>query len=283
MKFNLCLVKPEGYVHSDAFWELAELLAYSLRDLGHDAYISINEFGKDFCNIVFGGHLLSESSTAALPPSTIIFNTEQLYLKDHSWNRRIFELGRRLRVWDYSARNIERLTSEGCGGAALVQIGYHRRLERITPQKNRDIDVLFYGSANPRRRKVFKALRERGFNVRNLFGIYGAQRDEYISRSKLVQNMHRHNAQIFEVVRVHYLINNRVPVVCERNPGTEIDDWWGELVRGVAYEELADRCAEVLADPASGEQLATGALERLRQRPQKKITADLLRQCELQG
>ena len=37
MKFNICIIQPQGYIHSLAFLELAELLVYSLRDLNHDA------------------------------------------------------------------------------------------------------------------------------------------------------------------------------------------------------------------------------------------------------
>ena len=265
MKFNLCIIRPDGYVHAEAFWELAELLAYSLRDLGYDAHISINEFGKGVRNIVFGGHLLSETSVSALPKSTIIFNTEQLYLEESSWNERVFQLGRRLRIWDYSARNIERLQSEGCRRAALVQIGYHRRLERITKQQNLDIDVLFYGSRNTRRTKIIRALLRRGLSVRCLFGVYGAQRDEYISRSKLILNIHQSNAQIFEVVRVHYLVNNQIPVVCEVNPTTRIDDWWSGVVTGAAYDQLVDRCVELVADQPTRERLAAEALEHLKE------------------
>jgi len=283
MKFNLCIIRPEGYAHADAFWELTELLAYSLRDLGHDAHISINEYGQDVHNIVFGGHLLGESSVNALPESTIIFNTEQLYMEENSWNTRVFQLGQRLRIWDYSARNIERLEVEGCGRTALVPIGYHRRLERIEKQRNQNIDVLFYGSRNPRRTKILKELSDRGLVVQSLFGVYGAQRDEYVSRSKLVLNIHRSDAQIFEVVRAHYLVNNQIPVVCEINPTTRIDDCWSEIVTGVAYDQLADRCVELVADQPTREREAAEALERLKLWPQENIMTELLRHSAMVG
>ena len=52
MKYNVCIIKPAGYLHSGAFSELAELIAYSLEDLGYESSISLNETYTDSRNII---------------------------------------------------------------------------------------------------------------------------------------------------------------------------------------------------------------------------------------
>ena len=47
MNYNICIIKPKNYPHSDAFWELAELLTYSLRDLENDVVMCISEIFAD--------------------------------------------------------------------------------------------------------------------------------------------------------------------------------------------------------------------------------------------
>lgn len=54
MNFNICLVKPNGYVHSGAFLELAELVGYGLQDLGHSVAINVNRTFEDARNIFSG-------------------------------------------------------------------------------------------------------------------------------------------------------------------------------------------------------------------------------------
>ena len=91
MNYNICIIKPKNYPHSDAFWELAELLTYSLRDLENDVVMCISEIFADRQNILFGAHLLTDFD---LPPSTIIFNTEQLSKGSEKWVQRIIDLGK---------------------------------------------------------------------------------------------------------------------------------------------------------------------------------------------
>ena len=63
---------------------------------------------------------------------------------------------------------------------------------------------------------MLNALRGGGFRVEWLLNLYGADRDALLARSKIVINMHQHDAQVFEIVRVSYLLANRRTVVSER-------------------------------------------------------------------
>ena len=103
MKFNICIIKPNNYVHSEAFWELAQLLAYSLRDLEYKTNININELEANSHNIIFGSHLLPDNEFEILTNKniinpTIIFNTEQLYLENNNWTNKVFSLQKDFKI-----------------------------------------------------------------------------------------------------------------------------------------------------------------------------------------
>ena len=281
MKFNICIIKPDKFVHADAFWELAQLLAYSLRDLEYKTNININELDQNAHNIIFGSHLLPEDEFGSITSKkitnpTIIFNTEQLYLEENRCTKTLFSLHKDFKIWDYNVKNIERLNKEGFKKTSLFEIGFHKKLERIEKHKIKDIDVLLYGSMNERRIKIVNDLREKNLNTKVLYGVYGSQRDEYISRSKIVLNLHYFDSQIFEVVRVHYLVNNKVPVVCEINTSTQIDPWWRETILGVEYANLVEQCAMLVGNTKKMESISSSAFLRLKERKQAKIVSDLL-------
>jgi hypothetical protein len=106
----------------------------------------------------------------------------------------------------------------------LCPLGYVRDefSHHYRPQRNRipraveqDIDVLFYGSIDRARRDVLDALDGAGLRVQRLFGVYGAERDAYIARSKVVLNLHFYKKGVFEIFRVSHLLENRKCVVTE--------------------------------------------------------------------
>ena len=274
MNFNICIVKPKNYPHSDAFWELTELITFSLRDLKNDVIISINEIIQDRQNIIFGAHLLDNND---FPPSTIIFNTEQLWNGAENWVERIIFLGKKYLILDYSESNIEFLEIKGCVKLFKFEIGFHPKLNRISKDKKKDIDVLFYGSLKERRKKILVKLVESGLNVKHLFGVYGAQRDEYISRAKIVLNCHHFKAKIFEIVRVHYLVNNNIPVISELHHDTKIDPFWKSIINGVSIKNIADECKRLTNDELKRLEYSEIAFKKFQEKPQLNFTQELLK------
>ena len=275
MNYNICIIKPKNYPHSDAFWELAELLTYSLRDLENDVVMCISEIFADRQNILFGAHLLTDFD---LPPSTIIFNTEQLLDGNEKWVQRIIDLGKKYIIADYDDNNIKFLQQNGCKKVHKFQIGFHEKLNRIPHRKNKDIDVLFYGSAKERRRNLLNELSNSGLKVKHLFGVYGAQRDEYISRAKIVLNCHHYEAKIFEIVRVHYLVNNNIPVVTELHPNTKIEPFWNSIITGVLFENITDECKKLLNDESIRMQSSEFAFNKFKEKPQSEFTKELIKE-----
>jgi len=275
--YNVCLPQPPGYQHSFCLLELAELITFSLQDLGYDATFRINDIDPARRNIIVGCHLVGAELISQVPESTIVVNSEQIYDKDpFDWNRNIFAWAEALETWDYSPRNVAAFAQRGLPGVKLLKIGHQPQLTRIEKSPNPDIDVLFYGSITDRREVVFEEIRRRGLNLVTLFGVYGAERDAHIARSKVVLNLHNHAAEIFEVVRAHYLLSNSVAVVSEVNPSTSVPNIYSEAVAGVPYESLADECERLAGDDDARRECQQRGHAVISRYPQTEFTRVLL-------
>ncbi|HEY4446277.1 MAG TPA: methyltransferase domain-containing protein [Steroidobacteraceae bacterium] len=244
--YHIMQVRPPGYAHADALTELAQATCHGLRRLGAPASLNAPPRAGDR-QIVFGSHLLDAQAAAVLPPDAIIYNTEQMTDESPWLGSTYLNLLRTHRVWDYSEQNVLRLRELGVGDAHYVPVGFVPQLVRIAPALE-DIDVLFYGSLNPRRQHVLDELAQRGLKVVHLFGKYGAERDHAIARAKVVLSIHFYESKIFEVVRVSYLLSNFKAVVAECGPDTEVEPDLRGAVRGVPYAELADACVALVGD-----------------------------------
>jgi len=275
-KFNICLVRPDNYIHSYAFLELGELLFFSIQELGYEATFGFNELKPDAMNILIGCHLLDPSFISQVPSSTIILNTEQIYGDTGAWNQAVFPWAKQFEVWDYSPRNIEKFKELGVDGVKLFKIGYQKELVRLNPSMSKDVDVLFYGSVNERRKAILDGLEAKGLKVKVLFGVYGKDRDEWIERSKIVLNYHYYEAQIFEIIRVFYLLTNSVAVVGEVNQTTSIDLMCKEGIFPAKYEDLVSKCVELAQNYALRESLQLQAIHSIRRFPQSLFTKAVL-------
>lgn len=276
--FQITLIRPAGYAHSDAFREIAETVSGGLRQLGYSSPITENSFTAGATHIIFGSHMLREEHIPYLPPSSILYNLEQIDPSDADLKTLIFQLIPRYRTWDYSRQNIARLTALGCGQTARhVPIGYTPEMSRITPAREQDIDVLFYGSLSERRRKVLENVRQAGLNVMAVSNVYGAARDALIARSKVVLNLHYGNdTRIFEIARVSYLLANRKAVVTERGDETEIEEDIQDAVAAVPYADLADACQKLASRPDLRTALETKGFECMAARNEGAILTGVL-------
>ncbi len=273
---NISLIKPKNYIHSYAFLELGELIYYSLKDLGLKAQLAWNLIEKDSKNILIGAHLLDQNFISQVPKNSVILNTEQIYSDTTSWNKNIFWWGENFEVWDYSKRNIEKWSELGNNRVKLLNIGYQKELSRLDKFKNKDVDILFYGSMNSRRKEVISKLEGNGLKVKCLFGVYGKERDEWIERSKIVLNHHFYNSQIFEIVRVFYLLTNSIAVIGEVNETTFIDPLFKNGIFSSKYDELVNSCLEVINNDLLRQEIEHKAFSSISQFPQKIFTEKVL-------
>jgi hypothetical protein len=263
-QFAVSIATQPGFMHSEAFREVAESVHHGLRALGHDSVLGHATDLPGRRHIVFGSNLIS-AKERHLPPGSILYNLEQIY-DDSPWlTKDLLALFRRHTVWDYSLANIQELARHGIA-ARHVPIGYVPELTRIPPVPWQDIDVLFVGSIVERRLAVLQALHERGANVIPAFGVYGAERDQLIARAKIVLNVHMYEAKVFEVVRVSYLLANRRFVVSERGLDVAGERPFEEGIAFVEYHELVNTCLRYLADERARERTARRGFELFTER-----------------
>lgn len=271
--YAVVIVSRPGYVHSEAFREIAETVVHGLRGAGHDAVFSDTAFVAGRIPIVFGANLVGH--TAELPAHAIVYNLEQIEDGSVWMNEPYLSILRSHMVWDYSARNIAALKARGITNVHHLPIGYVRQLERIEPAAVKDIGVLFYGSMNPRRKHVINALKAAGANVVSVFGVYGHERDALIARAKIVLNIHFYESKIFEAVRVSYLLSNGVCVVSEDGPDP-IEKAYSDAVAFSDYEHLVQACMTLLRDDDRRERLSRAGLALMRAAPQERYIEEFL-------
>jgi len=273
--FQVVLISPPGYAHSQAFAEVVETLVYGLKSLGHPVSRETNRMVPGARAVMLGAHLLPADQMERVPAGTVIYNLEQVDPASPVWTPAYIKLLRRLEVWDYSPRNIGRLAALGVT-AAHVPVGYVPELTRIAPAPVEDIDVLFYGCLNDRRTRVINELGDLGLAVKAVFGVYGQTRDDLIARAKVVLNLHYYETRIFEIVRVSYLLANRKAVVSEYRPGTEIEGDLLDAVRLVPYGELAAACRALVDDGQARRELAARGFQRMSARNEAAILQRVL-------
>jgi hypothetical protein len=111
-RFQITLVRPQGYLHSDAYQTVAEMLQFGLRSLGHSADIQDNLFEPGANNIFLGVHLLSPQQVVIIPPGSVVYNLEPL--DDPNLPEHYFDLARQYVLWDYSLQNLEKWKTMQC-------------------------------------------------------------------------------------------------------------------------------------------------------------------------
>ncbi len=297
---HILVVSPHHeYIHSQSFYEIALSFSQALKSLGHAAEVTIDPsaiFGK---TLVFGAHLLPKYNGTIEGGEYLIFNTEQ-YSPESPWfSKEYIDILKRYEVWDYSHNNIADLKEHGIE-AKFCEIGYSPCLSNIRLGKSATVtggntaplkvewvnnpsignavpefDVLFYGSINERRQKIIDALKAEGIQVVPLVG-YGAYRDKYINRAKIVLNIHYYGSAIFEIFRVAHLLANQKCVVSESGKEYELEEPYMSAVGLVSYDQIVTECRELLADDELRETKAKVGFDSIKSRLQSDILKGLL-------
>ncbi len=274
--YSILVVSPLGYPHSQAFEEVALSLHHGFRALGIRAPI-VRDINKvRGIPIVLGANLLSLMPDIRVPENAIIYNLEQI--EDGSaWTQSPYlQLLRKQRVWDYSELNRSELSKAGIEVEAICGIGHVPELERIDAVPEKDIDVLFYGSLNKRRMDILGSIANRGLKVRIATNLYGAERDGFIARAKVLLNIHFYEAKVFEIVRVSYLLANGCAVVSETGTSSTEEAELQDALVFAPYEELAEACELLVADSDRRAKLGAEAQRLFRTRSQADILKDIL-------
>jgi hypothetical protein len=270
-------ISPEGYPHYRVFDEVVESLLSGLIECGIAACVVDNAFDPKALNIVIGAHLLSDAQLGALPQNIIVYNFEQ-FDRNSVWMRPSYiNTLSSHRCWDYSRYNIAALTRlKADASPEFVPLGYAPLLTRLpkSSEAEENIDVLFYGCLNPRRKKILDALAGAGYTVQIAYGVYGAERDALIRKAKLALNIHYYDSHILEAVRVSYLMANSKAVVSECADDTEVYPHYRDGICLVAYDELVNACMDLLADSTKRRQLEKKACSAIKKISYAEVLMD---------
>jgi 2-polyprenyl-3-methyl-5-hydroxy-6-metoxy-1,4-benzoquinol methylase len=271
--YHIVLVQPAGYKHSCAFWEIALLLEHSLASLELPCTFAVNRFNPEAVNIVLGYQLLPDAEPITRH-ACIIYQLEQLTLGEGWFNAQAMSVLKEAQaIWDYSLENIDFLLEQGLAGVQWVPVGFHENLQTIAPDTE-DIDVLFYGSLNPRRKQVLDRL-ARECKVVTLEGTYGAERDRLIARSRIVLNLHYYDSlRILEQPRIAYLLNNGRFVLSEE--ASDANPYEGGLATA-PYDQVVEACLGYLNDAAKRRRIADAGQALMARQPMSEILRAPLR------
>ena len=161
----------------------------------------------------------------------IVYQLEQL-VENHWWTKEeiIDNIKNADEVWDYDLENIEILKLNKIE-AKFVPIKYTESLKKIKNKEFPDIDVLFYGTLTPRRYNIIFNMINRDYYYGNinfvyLFNFDSSKLDDYISRSKIILNIHPHDCHRQEQVRIYYPLINDKCIISE----TSSINYFGDLI-----------------------------------------------------
>ena len=178
----------------------------------------------------------------------IIYQLEQLHDKSYWANKHSYKLLHDAdEVWDYDKSNIEWMYKNYNIKAHFIPLLYTNNLKHMQSVDiiNPDIDVLFYGYTQERRARMIFNLQQKmagKFKIFNMYGIWGSELDEYISRSKVIINIHSENIAKQEQVRMYYPVINGRCVLSE----VSSNNYMGDSIIQVPYERMVDATMKII-------------------------------------
>jgi len=219
------------------------------------------EFSDDIVYIIPGVQRIN----GPLPSRFIAVQTEQTSSK---WLTEAYMAALRKAecVWDFSPLNVARFIGHGMKNVCFVPIRvpldifvestdtfrYHFREPRV-----QDIDVLFYGSDSPRRRKMFKLISKipNCATVFRYYTLFGKEREDLIRRSKIVLNLHYWPDSALEVHRIEYACARGKCIISEPSADRMLDLRYANCVEITPYGDIPKRVTQLLRDQQSRSRL----------------------------
>ena len=236
---HLCIVQPLGYLHSLGFLDQARFFRHQFRRLGAEVSLAKNRLRHDAVNFVFGAHLGFDEELRSRY-TCVFVNLEQLGTGGATVSPAYLKLLGHAAVVDYDAANVRVYTAH-VEDVPLVSFAHAPYLEGIaTPIEDRPIDVLFFGSLNPRREQLIKQVESSGRSVTLLSSpVYGPERDGLVRQAKVVLNCHFYDSARFEQARAFQCLSLGTPVVSEWTLATQAPVQFEDSVFWVAAGDFS--------------------------------------------
>jgi hypothetical protein len=272
LNYHVTHINSDGHQHGlNGYKEVVDSVVWGLRELGHSVELGVNVFSESATNIIIGAQMVQLDQLKELPPSTIVYNFEQMRGIEISDRPQMAYCGANFKIWDYSEANAD-IWRQLNADYRIVPVGYAAPLTRIPKAPVQDIEVLMYGMPGSDRLSAFFHLCNTGLKTVFVCGLYGEQRDELISRSKLIVNINLYSrSKIFEVVRASYLMANRKAIVADIDAETFIE---ADIRAGICESspsEIVDQCHALIKDENSRRALEEAGFEVIRNRDIRHI------------
>ncbi len=224
-------MQPAGYVHSLGFLDQARYLRYQFRRFGAQVSIAKNRLREDAVNFVFGAHL-GFPADAQKRHACIFVNLEQLGQSGAQVGSDYLNLLRYGAVIDYDAANVATYAQDAADVPLISFLHAPYLDDRLAPPlEERPIDLLFFGSMNPRRQAFLAKVEATGAQVSRFdHPIYGAERDEFIRQAKAVLNCHFYDTSRFEQARAFQCLSLGTPMISERGDATRAPSGFDDAV-----------------------------------------------------
>lgn len=273
LNYHVTHITSNGQYHGlNGYKEVVDSVVWGLRELGHAVQLGMDVFSESATNIIIGAQMVRMEVLEKLPASTIVYNFEQVRGKNvDELKPQLAYSAANFKVWDYSEANADvwRQLNADC---QIVPVGYAEPMTRIPKAQIQDIDVLLYGMPGKDRLDAFFHLCHTGLKAIFVCGLYGEQRDELISRSKIIVNINLYSrSKIFEIVRASYLMANRKAIVADIDAETFIED---DIRAGICESSpsmLVDQCHEFIRNESKREALEESGFEVIRRRDIRHI------------
>ena len=153
-------------------------------------------------------------------------------------------------VWDYSLQNKSWLEKNlNLSNIIHVPICFsHILSKKIIQSQKKDIDIFFFGSLNPKRKKILEGIQKYShlnIVIRNN-DCWEEELDILIGRSKIILNIHYYENAILEMHRLSYLFNNKCFVISETVSDKKIVDIFSPGLIICPYNKIIENCVDWL-------------------------------------
>jgi hypothetical protein len=243
----------------NTFMELAQMINHVMIREGNTCQI-LNYLDYSSRIIIIG---ICTCTHLKVPQNAILVNMEQCSVDSTWFTPQYLELLRTHTVWDYCYYNKRALKKKFNINGDVITYGYMKMYDVVPHAKEKDIDVLIYGSMHPRRISVIETLRNRGVNiVYRVDNLWAEERNQLLGRCKILLNIHFYASKILEMPRLSLCLNNGVFVVTEDCGDMEDYMHLSDCMIFCPHEKLVETVIEYLKKPIEREKIAKRGYDR---------------------
>ena len=200
-----------------------------------DVYLTFIPFNKLNINIT--------------PEKYIVYNFEQ-FTTDKIWSESYINfLKKAIYVIDYSINNVCKMNDYGINSFFLPYMPSGVNKYNDLSNTKKDIDILFIGNLNNKRRSWLKELTNEKYSVKIITNLFFEKSIEYFARSKIVLNVHYYGGDsILEVTRIIPALENNCVILTEESHDEYYNLIYNDIVKISNLENLKDSIINILSN-----------------------------------